>query len=178
MTHLLTFLFTDIQSSSLLWEQSPASMRIALAQHDALLKDTVDAHNGRIVKTTGDGLLAVFESASDGIAAALEGQRCLADENWPAETGPLQVRMGLHSGESQERDADFFGPVVNRRRASCQLDLAGKFYSRLSPQNWQSVSFPRMHLCSTWVNTACAIWHSRNTFTSSAILSLNCFSLP
>ncbi len=126
MTHLLTFLFTDIQSSSLLWEQSPASMRIALAQHDALLKDTVDAHNGRIVKTTGDGLLAVFESASDGIAAALEGQRCLADENWPAETGPLRVRMGLHSGESQERDADFFGPVVNRAARIMSVGFGGQ----------------------------------------------------
>ncbi|OGO29818.1 MAG: hypothetical protein A2Z16_13030 [Chloroflexi bacterium RBG_16_54_18] len=126
MTHLITFLFTDIQGSSQLWEQFPASMRIALARHDTLLKDTVGTYNGRIVKTTGDGLLAVFESAADGIAAALEGQRFLADENWPAETGPLHVRMGLHSGESQERDADYFGPVVNRAARIMSAGFGGQ----------------------------------------------------
>ena len=112
--HPLTFLFTDLEGSTRLWEQFPAVMRSALARHDALLRAAVEQHNGKIVKTTGDGLHAVFEAAPDGVAAALAGQLALAAEPWPAETGPLRVRMGLHTGESQERDGDYYGPALNR----------------------------------------------------------------
>jgi len=110
----LTFLFTDLESSTELWEQSPDAMRPALARHDALLKAAIEGHAGRIVKTTGDGLHAVFASAADGAAAALAGQQALRAEAWPADTGPLRVRMGLHTGDSEARDGDYFGPELNR----------------------------------------------------------------
>ena len=89
-------------------------MRPVLEWHDALLKEAVEAHRGRIVKTTGDGLHAVFETPSDGVAAALAGQQAITAESWPSETGPLKVRMGLHTGESQEREGDYYGPTLNR----------------------------------------------------------------
>ena len=68
---------------------------------------------GRSVKTTGDGLMAFFASALDGVNACLQAQRNLTDEPW-GETGPLRVRMGLHVGEAQPRGGDFYGPAVNR----------------------------------------------------------------
>lgn len=110
----LTFLFTDLEGSTRLWEQFPDIMRAALERHDALLKKAVKAHHGRIVKTTGDGLHAVFETPSDGVAAALAGQQAITAESWPETTGSLKVRMGLHTGESQEREGDYYGPTLNR----------------------------------------------------------------
>lgn len=112
--HPLTFLFTDLENSTTLWEQFPAVMRPALARHDALLRAAVEQQNGKIVKTTGDGLHAVFEAARDGVAAALAGQLALAAEPWPTEIGPLKVRMGLHTGESEARDGDYYGSTLNR----------------------------------------------------------------
>jgi class 3 adenylate cyclase len=109
-----TFLFTDLENSTPLWEKHPDLMQGLAARHDALLRDAIAAHRGRVVKTTGDGFHAVFDAATDGVAAALAGQQVMIGESWPAETGPLQVRMGLHTGESREREGDYYGPEVNR----------------------------------------------------------------
>jgi predicted ATPase/class 3 adenylate cyclase len=111
-TDELTFLFTDVEGSTRLWETSPASMRDDLAEHDRLLAGIVDGHDGAIFKFRGDGVAAVFHRASDGVAAAVAAQRSLGSEHWRA--GPMRVRMGLHTGEAQERDGDWFGPTVNR----------------------------------------------------------------
>jgi predicted ATPase/class 3 adenylate cyclase len=112
--HPLTFLFTDLENSSRLWEQFPDEMRNALARHDMLLKKTIETHGGCIVKTTGDGLHAIFESPSDAVTAALDSQQAIIKETWSENVGTLKVRMGLHTGESQERDGDYYGPAVNR----------------------------------------------------------------
>ncbi len=109
-----TFLFTDLENSTPLWDNHPDLMHRLAARHDALLREAITAHGGLVVKTTGDGFHAVFETASDGIAAALAGLQAILGEAWPAETGQLRVRMGLHTGASQERDGDFYGPEVNR----------------------------------------------------------------
>jgi predicted ATPase/class 3 adenylate cyclase len=114
MTNQLTFLFTDIEGSTRIWEQQTAAMQSALEKHDAILIDAVEAHRGQVVKTTGDGLHAVFESANDGVSAALTGQFNLYKEKWPTEIGNMLVRMGLHTGESQNRDGDYYGPTLNR----------------------------------------------------------------
>lgn len=110
---MLTYLFADIESSTRLWEDHPAEMATALARHDAIFSGAITSFGGRLIKTTGDGGLAAFDSAGDGIAAALETQRSLAAEAWGA-TGPIRVRIGLHSGESESRDGDVFGAAVNR----------------------------------------------------------------
>jgi len=88
-------------------------MKAALERHDALLQAAVEGSNGQVVKTTGDGLMAVFASPVDGVMACLQAQHSLQSEPW-GETGSLRVRMGLHAGEAQPRGGDYFGPVVNR----------------------------------------------------------------
>jgi predicted ATPase/class 3 adenylate cyclase len=108
-----TFLFTDIEGSTRLWERFPQAMKRALERHDSILLTAVTASGGKVVKTTGDGLMAVFGSAADAVRACLAAQRGLLEESWP-ETGGLRVRMGLNSGEAQPREDDYFGPAVIR----------------------------------------------------------------
>jgi class 3 adenylate cyclase len=110
----VTFLFTDLEGSTRLWEQYPEAMRPALERHDALLRDAVESHGGVIVKTTGDGLHAVFTTVLSAVEAALTAQRVLAAERWPDEPGELRVRMGLHTGDAIARGGDYYGPSVNR----------------------------------------------------------------
>ena len=112
-TGTVTFLFTDLESSTRLWEQWPGAMRAVLARHDQLLRAAVEGHGGHVVKTTGDGVHAVFATAPAAIAAAAAAQGALAREDWP-ETGPLRVRMGLHTGAAELRNGDYYGPVLNR----------------------------------------------------------------
>ena len=111
-TGTVTFLFTDLEGSTRLWEEQPQAMRAALARHDEVLRGAVEAQGGLVVKTTGDGLHAVFGSAEGAVAAAVAGQQALAEERWEA-TGPLRVRMGVHTGEGELRDDDYFGPALN-----------------------------------------------------------------
>src|SRR5919197_5222170 len=108
----LTFVFADLESSTRLWEQFPDAMKGAIERHDEILRGAVDGAGGRVVKITGDGLMAVFPSAAAAVAASLEAQRGLQAEAW-GETGPLRVRMGIHAGEAQQRAGDFYGPAVN-----------------------------------------------------------------
>ena len=110
----VTFLFTDLEGSTRLWEQHPEAMRPSLERHDGILRDAVEFQGGVIVKTTGDGLHAVFTTVLAAVEAALHAQRMLAAERWPEEPGPLRVRMGIHSGDAIARDGDYYGPAVNR----------------------------------------------------------------
>jgi predicted ATPase/class 3 adenylate cyclase len=109
----VTFLFTDLEGSTRLWEEHPDAMQGALRRHDELLQHAVEAHGGYVVKTTGDGIHAAFATADAAVAAAVSGQRTLLEEDWEA-TGPLKVRMGLHTGAAELREGDYFGPAVNR----------------------------------------------------------------
>jgi predicted ATPase/class 3 adenylate cyclase len=109
----LTYLFSDVEGSTRLWERHPEAMQGALARHDAILRAAVEGYGGTVVKTTGDGLMAVFGFASDAIIASLAAQERLRDEPW-GETGPLRVRMGAHVGEAQTRGGDYYGTAVNR----------------------------------------------------------------
>jgi predicted ATPase/class 3 adenylate cyclase len=113
LTGTVTFLFSDLESSTRLWEEHAEAMPAALAGHDRILRDAVAAHGGHVVKSTGDGLHAVFQTAPAAAAAAVAAQRALAEQRWGA-TGPLRVRMGLHTGEAEARAGDYYGPVLNR----------------------------------------------------------------
>jgi predicted ATPase len=88
-------------------------MKTALARHDRLVRDAIESHRGYVVKTTGDGFHAAFGSARDALGAAVEAQLALATEPW-AVTGPLRVRMGVHSGEAEYREGDYYGTALNR----------------------------------------------------------------
>jgi predicted ATPase/class 3 adenylate cyclase len=112
-TGTVTFLFTDIEGSTKLWEQYPDAMREALQRHDTLLREAVEANGGYVFKTVGDAFCAAFPTAVDALAATLSAHRALQAEDW-GETGPLKIRAGLHTGIAQERDGDYFGPALNR----------------------------------------------------------------
>jgi class 3 adenylate cyclase len=109
----VTFLFTDLEGSTRLWEEHPDGMRDALARHDAVLREAIEAHDGYVVKTTGDGFHAAFATADRGVSAAIAAQRGLQDAAWSG-IGPLRVRMGLHTGVASLRDGDYFGSTLNR----------------------------------------------------------------
>jgi predicted ATPase len=109
----VTFLFTDIAGSTRLWEAAPEAMRLALARHDEILREAINAHEGFVFSTGGDGLAAAFARAGGALAAATAAQVALAAEPWP-EGAALRVRMGLHTGEVEERAGDYFGADVNR----------------------------------------------------------------
>jgi predicted ATPase len=106
-------LFTDVVGSTTLWEVAPDAMRVAIARHDALLHAAVDEHGGYVFATGGDGFAAAFARAADAVSAAVAGQAALLAEVWP-DGASLSVRMGLHSGEADEREGGFFGAAVNR----------------------------------------------------------------
>jgi len=109
-----TFLFTDVEGSTRLWEYDQEAMREALTTHDLILRRAIGAHGGEVVKHLGDGLLAIFGDAPAGVQAAVEAQRELTGQPWALDQ-PLLVRMALHSGDATEaRDGDYFGPVLNR----------------------------------------------------------------
>ena len=109
-TGTVTFLFTDIEGSTKLWEAHPAVIRAALARHDALMREAIVGVNGHIFKTVGDAFCAAFAMAPDAVSSALTAQMALNTEPWPAET-PIKVRMALHTGAVETRDDDYFGPA-------------------------------------------------------------------
>ncbi len=113
-TGTVTFLFTDIEGSTKLWEQQPQAMKAALARHDAILRRNIEAQGGHVFKAIGDAFCAAFASAPDALNAALAAQRALLTEPWNEEIGALRVRMGLHTGSVEEREGDYFGPPLNR----------------------------------------------------------------
>ena len=88
-------------------------MAVALAAHDAILRDAVEQARGTVVKTTGDGMLAAFDGPRAAVDACVAGQRAILDHAWPT-AAPLRVRMAIHSGSAENRDGDFFGPALNR----------------------------------------------------------------
>ncbi len=139
-TGTVTFLFTDIEGSTQLWERFPQAMPAALSRHDELLDEVIERHNGRVVKNLGDGIYAVFRRAGDAVAAAVAAQQKLQSQSRgereqgrkgegeqgssgdrqslntdPLNTAPLlRVRMGLHTGEAELRQGDYHGSALNR----------------------------------------------------------------
>ncbi len=124
-TGTVTFLFTDIEGSTKLWERHPTAMQSALKRHDDLLQHAISSNHGYVFKTIGDAFCAAFASPLDAVKAAANAQRTLAAEPW-AETGPLRARMALHTGEPEVRDGDYFGQPVTEWRASLASVMARK----------------------------------------------------
>ncbi len=102
----VTFLFTDIEGSTRLFQQHPAAMKEALARHNARLQDAIGAHRGHVFQVQGDGFCSAFEDAGDALAAALAAQRALHQERW-GDVGTLRVRMGLHTGTVEARGGEY-----------------------------------------------------------------------
>ncbi len=101
---VVTFLSTDIEGPTRRWEANPDAMRAALEAHNQVLRDAVDAHDGRVFNYTGDGMCAVFDSPGSAVDAAIAAQLALE----------LPVRMGICTGEAELRGDDYSGTVLNR----------------------------------------------------------------
>ena len=112
-TGAVTFAFTDIEGSTSRWERDRAAMQEAVRRHDAILRTAITEHRGHVFKTIGDAFCAAFRCPEDAVAAMLSAQQALAAEDFSAVEG-LRVRMALHTGTTDERDGDYFGPVLNR----------------------------------------------------------------
>ncbi len=108
----VTFLFTDVEGSTRLWDAFPGQMSGALARHDEILRQAIGDRRGVVFSTAGDSFAAAFHSPLDAAWAAVAAQLALAAEDWGGPT--IRVRMGIHSGSAEERDGDYFGPVLNR----------------------------------------------------------------
>jgi class 3 adenylate cyclase len=121
----VTFLFTDIEGSTGLWEAHPEEMRAALAHHDARLLGAIESHGGVVFSTGGDGVAAAFSRALDALDAARTAQQVLVAETWPAPI-ELRVRMAVHTGEAEERGGDYFGPPLNRAARLMALAAGGE----------------------------------------------------
>ncbi|MGH3144565.1 MAG: ATP-binding protein, partial [Rubrobacter sp.] len=113
-TGTVTFLFTDVEGSTRMWERAPETMSAALARHDAVLRDVIEGHGGYVFKTMGDACCAAFPATPGALEAALAAQRALFAEEWDETIGTLRVRMALHTGVADERGGDYFGPPLNR----------------------------------------------------------------
>lgn len=121
----VTFLFTDLEDSTRLWDEHPDAMRKALSRHDAILVDAIERNHGTLVKSTGDGAYAVFATATDAVVAAVAIVRRLIAEPWEA-TGPLRARLGIHTGAAESRDGDYFGASLNRASRLMALAHGGQ----------------------------------------------------
>jgi len=111
----ITFLFTDIEGSTRLWEEHPEAMRGALAQHDDLLRACIESHGGQVFKTGGDAFYAAFTDPAAALRAALAAQQWLPPVLIEKdESSSIRVRMALHTGIAELRDGDYFGPTLNR----------------------------------------------------------------
>lgn len=129
----ITFLFTDIEGSTRLWERDAIAMRSALNRHDEILRSSIEGYGGYIFKTVGDAFCAAFGSASNAIEAALGIQRALHTEEW--EKGAvLRVRMALHTGIVEEQQGDYFGPPVNRVARLLSAGHGGQILLSLATQ--------------------------------------------
>ena len=119
-TGTITFLFTDIEGSTRLWATDAAKMSASLRQHDDILRSCIEERAGYVFTTAGDSFAAAFDRASDAVAAAVRIQERLQSTTWP---GPvLRVRIGMHLCEAEERNGDYFGPVVN---TAARVESAG-----------------------------------------------------
>ncbi len=118
----VTFLFTDIEDSTRLWEESPTGMADALRVHDSIVRGCIEQHDGYVFATGGDGFCAAFSSAADAATAAIESQEQLRDDT----VVDFGVRMGLHTGEATQRDRNYFGSDVNRAARLMSLAHGGQ----------------------------------------------------
>ncbi len=113
-TGTVTFLFSDLEGSTQLWEDRPEEMRADLTRHDALLRAAITRNGGHVFKTVGDAFCAAFATAPSGLQAALHAQQALHAGPWAVGGRGLCARMALHTGEAQKRDGDYFGRALNR----------------------------------------------------------------
>jgi len=113
-TGTVTLMFTDIEGHTKMWEQMGDDFMPILEAHNAILRSAAAKCNGYEVKTEGDAFMLAFARASDAVLCAVETQVTLANHPWPEDVGKIRVRIGIHTGEPQVAEDDYFGPPVIR----------------------------------------------------------------
>lgn len=109
----VTFLTTDIEGSTRLWQTHHEAMKTALADHDRLVRTAIETHGGYVFSTAGDSFWAAFTHPVDAALAALDTHQAIAGHDW-GDIGVLKVRAALDTGLADERAGDYFGPPLNR----------------------------------------------------------------
>jgi len=112
-TGTVTFLFTDVERSTQMWEERPDEMRSALERHDRIVRNSIESNAGYVFSLAGDQFVAAFHSVADALGAADATQASIDEECWPEHTR-IRIRIGIHVGVAEERDNDYFGQVLNR----------------------------------------------------------------
>jgi class 3 adenylate cyclase len=156
MIETLTFLYTDVEGSTQLWEQRRAFAEQAMARQERILRGAIEANGGKVFRTVGDGLCAAFPRASGAVAAAVQAQRQIWNEPWEG-IDHLRVRMALHTGEVEPRNEDYTGSSLNRmgrilsvtaskiwERSGCAILPIRKDFTSSNTQNCRRNSHPRL----------------------------------
>ena len=118
----LTFFFSDVEGSTSKWDRAGDSMEEAMDQHDTIVESQIRDRQGRVIKKTGDGFLAVFDSASNAVRASAGIQLALASQTWGQDLDGFAVRIGMNTGPAQPVGDDFLGPTLNR---AARIEAAG-----------------------------------------------------
>lgn len=122
----LTFVFTDVEGSTRRSQRVGATFAETLQRQSAVVTAAVTAAGGDVVTTMGDGVFAVFTSASAAVGACIAAQRALADERWPDGVA-VRVRMGAHSGEAYPDDTgQYTSLVVHQAARVCEAAHGGQ----------------------------------------------------
>lgn len=122
-TSVFTFLFTDIEGSTSLWEANPEAMNIAVKRHDDIIRSAVEAQDGIVFKTMGDAFFVAFKTANQALLATLSFQLELSRSS---EDPKILVRSALYTGEAYQRENDYFGPALNRTSRLVGLAYGGQ----------------------------------------------------
>jgi predicted ATPase/class 3 adenylate cyclase len=140
----VTFLFTDVEGSTRLWDENPDVMNHAMPRHDELLRDAVESHHGFIVKDAGDGFHAAFATAHDAVTAAVAAQRALLADDWNI-TPNVRARMGIHTGEADVRAGDYRGGTVNRAERLMSVAHGGQIVVSAATQELLHDALPEKY---------------------------------
>jgi class 3 adenylate cyclase len=138
----VTFLFTDIEGSTALWERDRGTMATAVERHFHVLREGVAAQEGVVFKVVGDAVQAAFPTAPAAVAAALDAQRGLLQELWPESVGPVRVRMALHTAAATPHDADYLAPGLNRLSRLLAAAHGGQVLLSLATQDLARDALP------------------------------------
>jgi class 3 adenylate cyclase len=138
----VTFLFTDIEGSTALWERDRGAMALAVARHLALLRAVIETHRGVLYKVVGDAVQAAFPTAPDAVTASLAAQQALGGESWPEGIGPVRVRMALHTAAATPQDEDYLAPGLNRLSRLLAAAHGGQVLLSLATQDLARDALP------------------------------------
>jgi class 3 adenylate cyclase len=137
----VTFLLTDLEGSTRMWEQDPDAMKAAMVRHDEILEKAIAANEGFVFSRMGDGMAAAFSTAGHAVSAAAAFQRALATENWCTAT-PLRARIGLHTDVAVVVNDNYVSQPVNRCARLMTAAHGARSSSPAARSRWFATNFP------------------------------------